>query len=348
MKQLIVLMLIIISIMPAFAQEDEAACGLESRLQLSAVGQVIPGPANNLRNTPSTDGERIGQIPGSETFFINGEVICSEGFTWLMVEYEGLTGWTVEATTEEYFLASFEIPSLTFDDVSFDLPNDIASEFKGEFVEAELPTEDAPWRNAPEYLEFTFRTYADRNHREFDPPTIRIYKITAFDGIENMLGGAGRFAVADLITMLKERPNLDSFDVFSNRIPDDTPGAAASTHAFFDYMDFQNGSGIHFVTYYAQAFVGVNNQALMYRYIGITNDGQYFVSVRLPIEVADLSPEFAEFIPEDETAPPFEEFSEFSQEVATYLDSLPTNDYTPNLISLNALVQSLQVGTEVE
>lgn len=54
---------------------------------------------------------------------------------------------------------------------------------------------------------------------------------------------------------------------------------------------FQNGTGIRFLTQYAQAPYPVNNFSLFYTFQGLTNDGKYYVAAILPINAAFLSPD---------------------------------------------------------
>jgi hypothetical protein len=48
-------------------------------------------------------------------------------------------------------------------------------------------------------------------------------------------------------------------------------------------ISFQNGSGIRFVTEYAQGFVSINNQDLFYHFQGFTDDGNYYMVAVLPV-----------------------------------------------------------------
>jgi hypothetical protein len=48
-------------------------------------------------------------------------------------------------------------------------------------------------------------------------------------------------------------------------------------------LSFQNGSGIGFITQYAQAYVPINNHDMFFAFQGLTSDGAYWVSVILPI-----------------------------------------------------------------
>ena len=58
-----------------------------------------------------------------------------------------------------------------------------------------------------------------------------------------------------------------------------------------DTIPFQNGSGVRFLTEYAQYFAYVNNTDLFYHYQGLTADGQYYVIVILPLTAPVLPPD---------------------------------------------------------
>jgi hypothetical protein len=58
--------------------------------------------------------------------------------------------------------------------------------------------------------------------------------------------------------------------------------------AQFALLPFQNGSGIGYVTQYAQAYVPINNNDMFFSFQGLTSDGKYWVSVILPISHPSL------------------------------------------------------------
>ncbi|MBE2182280.1 MAG: SH3 domain-containing protein [Anaerolineae bacterium] len=59
-------------------------------------GQVAPGDANNVRDIPSRSGTQVGAIPAGEMFAVLDGPVCADGFAWWQVDYQGLTGWTVD------------------------------------------------------------------------------------------------------------------------------------------------------------------------------------------------------------------------------------------------------------
>jgi hypothetical protein len=77
--------------------------GLMNRIPNGGAGQVTPGASNNVRDVPSLRGRDIGDIPAGGIFNVIGEPICSDGYLWLYVDYNGLVGWTPEGQGRTYF-----------------------------------------------------------------------------------------------------------------------------------------------------------------------------------------------------------------------------------------------------
>ena len=59
--------------------------------------------------------------------------------------------------------------------------------------------------------------------------------------------------------------------------------AAQIFSAQVGYFNFQNGSGVRYLTMYGQAIYPVDNQNLIYTYQGLTNDGRFYISAVLPV-----------------------------------------------------------------
>jgi hypothetical protein len=113
--------------------------------------------------------------------------------------------------------------------------------------------------------------------------------------------------------------------------------------AQYQAVPFVNGSGIRFLTEYAQYTAPVNNHDLFYTFQGLTSDGQYWVSAILPINHSIL--------PADAANPPGgQTWEEFSDNYQTYivdmvgqLNAQPPDNYLPTLTALDALVSSITV-----
>lgn len=80
---------------------DEA---LPPRLAVDELARVTPGYSNNVRTQPTVSGEKVGEIPGGETLFVQDGPVCADGLTWWKVGYGSFDGWTAEGQDGEYFL----------------------------------------------------------------------------------------------------------------------------------------------------------------------------------------------------------------------------------------------------
>jgi hypothetical protein len=112
-------------------------------------------------------------------------------------------------------------------------------------------------------------------------------------------------------------------------------------HAQVKSLDFQNGTGVRFLTQFAQGVVPVNNHELVYTYQGLTRDGKYYVAAVLPV--------FHPALPADKTITgrePKEFTSDFPQYLADQtaaINAQPASSFTPDLARLDALLRSVEV-----
>src|SRR5688572_19192496 len=75
-----------------------------SRLVVGGQAVVTPGSSNRIRSDSSTTAEQVGQIPAGGVFSLLEGPRCVDGFLWWRVNYNGTTGWTVEANGSDYFV----------------------------------------------------------------------------------------------------------------------------------------------------------------------------------------------------------------------------------------------------
>jgi hypothetical protein len=121
------------------------------------------------------------------------------------------------------------------------------------------------------------------------------------------------------------------------------------------HVRFQNGAGIGAVVMGGQDLFFANNESLQYEFHGLTDDGRYYVQVMFPIAAPMLLSTFdpAENVNED--AIPVPELpeddrqasiviNEYNEEAERQLDVLDGSSFTPDLGSLDALVDSLLVA----
>jgi hypothetical protein len=105
-------------------------------------------------------------------------------------------------------------------------------------------------------------------------------------------------------------------------------------HVQEKFTTFGNGSGIRYITEYSQAAFPNISGDMFYTFQGLTSDGKYYVSVRLPIELPQLNGVFA---PESSDTYP-----DYLTSIINLLNRTD-NTFNPSLEALDALVESLQV-----
>jgi hypothetical protein len=112
-------------------------------------------------------------------------------------------------------------------------------------------------------------------------------------------------------------------------------------HAHVKNLDFKNGQGLRYLTWYSQGVVPVNNYELIYTYQGLTGDGNFYVSAILPVNHPSL--------PEDGTItsnepPEFNsDYDSYLTNVVTNLDQGAANSFFPDISQLDAMISSLEI-----
>ena len=108
-------------------------------------------------------------------------------------------------------------------------------------------------------------------------------------------------------------------------------------------LPFASGGGIRFMTEYAQYTAAVNNHDLFYTYQGVTSDGQYWVTVILPI-THPILPVNSENPPGGMT---WEDFSNnyepYITDMVNQLNAQPDDSYFPTLTLMDALAASITI-----
>jgi hypothetical protein len=155
----------------------------------------------------------------------------------------------------------------------------------------------------------------------------------------------------DIIDALQAAIETGSYEYFP------TWGSAILLRAQTQHIRFQNGAGMRAVVMRGQNGYLANNEAVVYDFHGLTDDGQYYVEVIFPIDAPILlstydpsenTNEGAFLVPEIPEGPPFGEtlkdvMLEYNQEAQRQLDVLESSSFTPDLGLLDALVSSLLV-----
>lgn len=220
---------------------------------------------------------------------------------------------------------------VSYDGISFAYDTSLADEVIPETVPAQDEEGGPFWAASPQHTKFSFEGYVlpDTLHA----PQILVYPVEAYEAISP----AAAKTIADLRYFMATKPSTAPEPGFGS---DGIPAlplfnAAQMMAAGMEYIDFQNGSGVRFLTQYAQAYIPINNHELFYSFQGLTDDGAYYVAAILPVSHLSLPDEMA---PMGE-----EEFTSYLSSTVTSLNAQANASFTPDLALLDAMIRSLSV-----
>jgi len=223
-------------------------------------------------------------------------------------------------------------PDAIDEETDFSYDASLATGVRTETVPAAGATDGPGWDVAPEHVRFTFTGYVLPD--TFHTPQIIVYPVSDFEAASENAANI----IAHLRQFLAEKPAA---------APDGIPflpmfNAAQMMQARVEYLDFQNGTGVRFLTQYAQSAWPINNYELFYTFQGLTHDGGYYVAVILPVS--------SSILPVDGSDIPGGDYFAFADNFETYvidmeqqLDAQAASSFTPDLSLLDGMIQSLQV-----
>ncbi len=225
-----------------------------------------------------------------------------------------------------------DAPDVDFEGVSFSYDSYLADEVVGEIVAAVETGEDLPWSNVPQHIQFSFIGYPLT--KTFHEPRILVYPVDEFREMNYVADEE----INSMEQFLMDQPAA---------APDGIPflpfwGAAQMMRSNIRYLDFQNGTGVRFLTQYGQAVWPIDNLNIFYTFQGMTDDGQQYVAAIFPISSPILPDDGAEIVGDDHAA--FSEtFMEYLAEVEAQLNAQGMSSFDPDLSLLDALIRSIHV-----
>lgn len=195
----------------------------------------------------------------------------------------------------------------------------------------------------PAHLKFTFdedtaSPWLDTRQRQ-----LLIYPVDAY---HSMYGFAGVDELSQrmdtLQTLLQERPPQVSTEL--PVLPD--IGASQVMHAQVKYLDFKGGSGVRFITHYAQDVSPILNSSIFYTFQGLTDDGRFYVAYFQPISTPLLPNTLAEAGAQDYDAFA-QKFESYLAQTTQALNGARPGDFTPDLSQIDKMLESLLIQAPV-
>jgi len=236
------------------------------------------------------------------------------------------------ATVEPPYTCAPDMLPATALTVEFCYPATLATGYTQSLIPENPPTLDsAPWEFNPDTIEIILTGYPVDNR--YHEPQVLIYPVDDYIA----LGPNILTTVTELQALLAAQPPNPDFIPF---LP--VYNAAQMMQAKVSYIDFRSGSGVRFITQYSQAAAPITNDSAIYSFMGLTDDGQYFISATFPVTHPLF---YADVL----TEPP-EGWMTFAENFETYLNNMesdlamqPLDSFTPNLLPLDEMMSSFLV-----
>jgi hypothetical protein len=241
-----------------------------------------------------------------------------------MIETELVALQTPSATPEP----SATPQTLDCSAATFTLDPSVAASAPYELVPQDLGEPGVPFTIHPEYVQYPFQGYALSN--TFHDPIIRIYPVDEFVALLPSVAGTVTNLEQQLINQPADPQSAIPFLPVWN--------AAQMVRAKVVYLNFQNGSGVRFVTQYGQAYWMVNNHDMFYTFQGLTNDGACYISVILPASNPAL--------PAQGSPPPGQTEAEilaYYDAIVPQLNAMSDASFTPDFTVLDAMIASMLI-----
>lgn len=225
------------------------------------------------------------------------------------------------------------VPDVVYEGISFSFNEAIAANVIPTTIPGQnMGEESMPGETYPTTFEFTFINYAAPEH--FHTPRIVIYPVDEYRAIspyaseiiDSLLSALGDRPGGGNMSQLPFLPMWNAAQVFSAKV---------------EYFDFQNGSGLRYLTMYGQALYPVDNQNLFYTYQGITFDGRYYISAIMPVMHMTLPHDGGSEIEDWDDF--FENWEPYINDTILWLEEQDPGAFTPNLILLDEMMSSIHI-----
>jgi hypothetical protein len=211
--------------------------------------------------------------------------------------------------------------------LSFYRDSSLASGFSCITVPEAANLDYPPFAVNPEYPEVTLTGYvlADR----FMDPHIDVFPVLRF---KELLPDLVNPRIAALQALIGGGTPIA--DEYLPVLP--IWNAAELIRAQYAVVPFQNGSGIRYITQYAQNDWTVNNHDMFLSFQGLTSDGKYWISLVLPISHPSL--------PEIGDNQPGFDWPAYYVQIANQLNGQTPESFIPSILALDALINSITIA----
>jgi hypothetical protein len=190
---------------------------------------------------------------------------------------------------------------------------------------------DNPWYNVPQIEQIDFTNYV--TGEKFHSPRVMVFSVAEYKAVYER----AEETISKLQQYIANKPNIPA-----DAIPFlPTWNAAQLFRIMPAFISFQNGQGIRFLAEYGQYSAPVNNTDLFYTFQGITNDGNYYVSIILPVTHPSLPADYnVDAALQQEL---IDNYQGYLDGIIPALSAQPLDSFSPNIALLDAMIQSMTI-----
>jgi hypothetical protein len=192
---------------------------------------------------------------------------------------------------------------------------------------------DPYWVGAPQYRLLTLEGYPISKHKT--AAQIIVYPANELASANKNMGQVAE----DLQNLLQTQQAGDQLPMLPL-----LQGEKQILNTQVQYLDFQDGRGVRYLTQIGNGIAPINNFELFYTFQGLTSDKQSYVAVQLPINNPELpaGPEMSEQMIADITNDPGY-YMNYLSSTKTMLNQQSADSFVPDLSTLDSVVESLQI-----
>lgn len=217
--------------------------------------------------------------------------------------------------------------------IKFIYPQSIAG---GTTIEALDGYEDEMWFSCPDYVMVSFENYILDN--TFHSPALMIFPLEEYRQVCQYAGQI----IASLEEIIAGSQNMDS----AAEMPFLPQwNAAQQFHSNIVLLQYDRVSGLRYLTQYVQDYVPVTNDTLIYTFQGITADKKYYISLIMPVSHPGLPADWDDYYDSigGDYQGFYDDYFNYLDLTIALLEVTADNLFTPSLVKLDGIVETLQV-----